>query len=108
VVLALLGLGACRGQTPGAVRVASKTFTESVVLGEIAVQRARAAGAPAEHRRGLGGTRLVWNALEAGEVDLYPDYTGTLFEEILRIPRTDRRRGTSSGCGGRRRRAGWG
>ncbi len=83
----LLCLGGCRGE-PGALRVASKSFTESVVLGEIAVQRARAAGAPAEHRRGLGGTRLVWNALEAGQVDLYPDYTGTLFEEILRIERT--------------------
>ncbi len=77
----LLLLG-CGGE-PG-VRVASKSFTESVVLGEIATQLARASGAPAEHRRGLGGTRLVWNALEAGEVDLYPDYTGTLWQEIFR------------------------
>ena len=50
-----------RGDRPCAV--ASKSFTESVILGEIAVQLARAAGAPAEHRRGLGGTRLVWDAL---------------------------------------------
>jgi osmoprotectant transport system permease protein len=86
-LLLLLGLAGCGGDA-ASLRVASKTFTESVVLGEIATQLARASGAPAQHRRGLGGTRLVWNALEAGEVDLYPDYTGTLFEEILRIERT--------------------
>jgi osmoprotectant transport system permease protein len=79
----LVALG-CGGDGGGAVRVASKTFTESVVLGEIATQLVRAAGAPAEHRRGLGGTRLVWNALEAGEVDLYPEYTGTMWQEIFR------------------------
>jgi osmoprotectant transport system permease protein len=83
LVIALVGCGGDRG----VLRVASKTFTESVVLGEIATQLARTNGAPVEHRRGLGGTRLVWNALEAGEVDIYPDYTGTLFEEILRMGR---------------------
>jgi osmoprotectant transport system permease protein len=79
----LLALG-CAGDGRPALRVASKSFTESVVLGEIATQVARAAGAPADHRRGLGGTRLVWNALEAGEVDLYPEYTGTMWQEIFR------------------------
>jgi osmoprotectant transport system permease protein len=65
------------------LRVASKSFTESVILGEIASQLAASAGARVEHRRSLGGTRLVWGALLRGEVDLYPDYTGTLVEEIL-------------------------
>jgi osmoprotectant transport system permease protein len=86
--LLLLALGACGAQPGAPLRVASKTFTESVVLGEIAMQLARASGAPAEHRRGLGGSRLVWNALVAGEVDLYPEYTGTLFEEIFRGQRS--------------------
>ena len=61
----------------------SKSFTESVILGEIVAQAARAAGVPVEHRAGLGGTRLVWNALETGEIDVYPEYTGTIVEEIL-------------------------
>jgi len=66
-----------------AVTVASKKFTESVVLGELLLHAARAAGAEATHRRELGGTRIVWNALLRGDVDAYCEYTGTLREEIL-------------------------
>jgi osmoprotectant transport system permease protein len=80
--LALLGT-TCQRRPADALRVASKSFTESVVLGEIALQIARTTGAAARHERALGGTRLVWNALRAGEIDLYPEYTGTLIEEIL-------------------------
>jgi osmoprotectant transport system permease protein len=70
------------------VRVGSKTFTESVVLGEILTQLVRHAGVEVEHRRALGGTRILWNALVRGEIDLYPEYTGTIGEEILggRVP----------------------
>jgi osmoprotectant transport system permease protein len=77
--------GACSEPGERPLRVASKAFTESVLLGEIAAQAARAAGTPVVHRRALGGTRLVWNALLAGEIDVYPEYTGTLDEEILRV-----------------------
>jgi osmoprotectant transport system permease protein len=69
------------GERP--VRVGSKAFTEGVILGEIATQALRAAGIPAEHRRELGGTRFLWEALRAGEIDVYAEYTGTLREEIL-------------------------
>jgi len=65
------------------VRVGSKAFTESVILGEIATQSLRAAGLEAEHRSGFGGTRLVWDALLRGAIDVYPEYTGTLIQEIL-------------------------
>lgn len=65
------------------VRIGSKGFTESVLLGEVVAQLARASGASAEMRRGLGGTRLVWNALRSGEIDIYPEYTGTLLQELL-------------------------
>lgn len=65
------------------VRIASKAFTESVVLAEIAATVAREAGLPVEHRVGLGGSRVVWDALLAGAVDVYPEYTGTLREELL-------------------------
>jgi osmoprotectant transport system permease protein len=65
------------------VRVASKKFTESVLLGELAAQLARDAGAAVEQRSELGGTRVLWEALRRGDVDVYPEYTGTLLREIL-------------------------
>jgi len=68
------------------VLVGSKKFTEGVILGEMATQLAASAGARAGHRRELGGTRLLWDALLAGSVDVYAEYTGTLAEEILRLP----------------------
>jgi osmoprotectant transport system permease protein len=74
---------ACRGPAPE-VRVGSKKFTESVVLGEIVTQVLRSTGTRAEHRVQLGGTQVLWHALLAGEIDLYPDYTGTIREDILR------------------------
>lgn len=79
--LVLLLLSA--GVGPGPVRVGSKVFTESVLVGELATGVLRRAGLPAEHVRGLGGTRVVWDALVRGDVDVYPEYTGTLAEEIF-------------------------
>jgi osmoprotectant transport system permease protein len=54
-----------------------------VVLGEIATQLALSTGADAEHRKQLGGTRILWNALLSGEIDIYPEYSGTISQEIL-------------------------
>ena len=65
------------------VRIGSKTFTESVVLGEIASQLMADAGIAATHRRELGGTQVLFHALEADELDIYPEYTGTITGEIL-------------------------
>jgi osmoprotectant transport system permease protein len=83
----LCAVAACvaadRGASPSAVAIGSKTFTESVVLGELISGLARHAGAAAEHRRQLGGTRILWEGLLAGEIDVYPEYTGTIAEEIL-------------------------
>ena len=66
-----------------AVQIGSKAFTESVIVAEIAAQLERDAGIAAQHRRELGGSRILWNALLAGEIDAYPDYTGTLAQELL-------------------------
>ena len=65
------------------VVVASKKFTESVILADIASQALISTGVPARHQRELGGTRLIWQALLQGEVDLYPEYTGTIHQERL-------------------------
>lgn len=65
------------------VTIGSKLFTESVILGEIPTQLLRAEGIPVNFYDQLGGTRILWNALRQGEIDAYPDYTGTLIQEIL-------------------------
>jgi len=67
-----------------ALQIGSKQFTESVVLGEIAAQSLRAAGIEAGHRRELGGTRVLFEALRGGQIDAYPEYTGTIEEELVR------------------------
>ncbi len=79
--LVLLLLSAAAGPAP--VRVGSKAFTESVILGELATDVLQRRGMRAEHLRELGGTRVVWDALVRGDVDVYPEYTGTLAEEIF-------------------------
>jgi osmoprotectant transport system permease protein len=65
------------------VVMGSKAFTESVVLGELATQLLTADGIGAAHRRELGGTKVLWSALLRGDVDCYPEYTGTLRAEIF-------------------------
>ena len=65
------------------VTIGSKKFTESVILGEIAGQRLRSEGFEYAHRQDLGGTRVLWNALVSGDIDIYPEYTGTLMFEIF-------------------------
>ncbi len=68
------------------IRIGSKKFTESVILGEVLLELARATGQPALHYQQLGGTRLVFNALVDGSIDAYPEYTGTIRQEILADP----------------------
>ena len=63
------------------LKIGSKRFTESYILGEIV---ARQAG-NAVHRPGLGNTGIVFAALKSGAIDLYPEYTGTLESEILHL-----------------------
>jgi osmoprotectant transport system permease protein len=78
-LLSLLSAGALAGP----VQVGSKKFTEGVILGEITTQLLEARGVGAAHRRELGGSRVLWSALLSGEIDVYPEYTGTLTQEIL-------------------------
>ncbi len=81
----IFGSGAgARGANPSAiVKVGSKTFTENIILAEIAAHLIQNAGCEVIHRRELGGTRVLWNALIKGDIDLYPEYTGTIRREIL-------------------------
>jgi osmoprotectant transport system permease protein len=69
------------------VQVGSKRFTESYILGEILAQTATRAGeVRAHHKPGLGNTGIVFSALRAGAIDLYPEYTGTIANELLADP----------------------
>lgn len=65
------------------IAVGSKKFTESVLLGEMAAQLLGSEGFTVHRRLELGGTQVLWNALLGGEIDLYPEYTGTISQEIL-------------------------
>lgn len=77
---------------PGArVVVGSKDFTESAILGEIVAQMLEARGVAVERNFELGGN-LPHDALLAGRIDLYPEYTGTSYTAILKhAPITDPR-----------------
>jgi len=91
LVAALSWAGLCL-LTPAAttaqpLSVGSKRFTESYILGEVIRQSAQSAGeSSAVHEQGLGNTAIVLNALESGAIDVYPEYTGTIAKEILKLP----------------------
>lgn len=83
IVLLLLSTLPARGEKQSPVIVGSKAFTESVILGEIVRQTLEREGIPAEHRRQLGGSRVLFDALRTGAIHVYPEYRGTLVEELL-------------------------
>jgi osmoprotectant transport system permease protein len=80
----LLGLAALPA-VADTLNVGSKRFTESYILGEIVARTAHEAGTEAAHKQGLGNTGIVFQALKSGAIDVYPDYTGTVAREILKL-----------------------
>jgi osmoprotectant transport system permease protein len=66
------------------LRIGSKRFTESYILGEV-LKRTVEGKTAAEHRPGMGNTGILYSALKSGSIDLYPEYTGTIAKEILKI-----------------------
>lgn len=79
-----LGITPVVAQEP--VRIGSKSFGESHVLAEISAQLLEASGMVVERRMGLGGTLVAFEALRAGEIDIYPEYTGTLTRAVYNAP----------------------
>jgi osmoprotectant transport system permease protein len=68
--------------------VGSKAFAESWILADALASAMRREGVPRVlHRRNLGGTEIVFQALRSGSVDVYPEYTGTIREVVLQSPR---------------------
>jgi len=88
--IVLMGYAAWRGMRPrshspssrGHVTVGSKDFTESILLAEIVAQMLEAQNMEVDRRFDLGGN-LAHSALVGGQIDLYPEYTGTAFTAIL-------------------------
>jgi osmoprotectant transport system substrate-binding protein len=83
---ATLLLNACSSGSR-AIRVGSKNFTEQVVLGEIIAQHIEnRLHVQVERNLNLGGTLLAHQALVNGQIDLYPEYTGTALSAVLKDP----------------------
>ncbi len=69
------------------ITVGSKTFTESYILGELIAQiLEERADLTVSRKFGLGGTGVLFEALNAGDIDIYAEYTGTIAEAILKKP----------------------
>ena len=83
VILAILSVLAPSAGMAGTITVASKKFTENVILAEVVTRLLEHRHLDAIHKRELGGTRILWDGLQSGEIDIYPEYTGTLIHEIF-------------------------
>ena len=87
--LGLLGsavLAGCGGGALDSVAVGSKDFTEELLLGEMYAQLLERASLRVARKLDLGGTQVAMEALLRGDIDLYPEYTGTALLTILKLP----------------------
>jgi len=81
VLLLLLG---CRAGRSRRIVIGSKNFTEQIILAELLAQEIESrTGLPVQRRVNLGGTLICQQALRAGEIDLYAEYTGTALTVVL-------------------------
>ncbi len=83
LALLLVLLCSCVSRGQETLKIGSKSFTESVLLGELLAEKARREGLTVEHKDSLRGTRLVFEAVKSGAIDVYPEYTGTLIGELF-------------------------
>lgn len=79
----MLFVGLSRAADDATLHIGSKRFTESYILGEVLAQVA-APHAKVSHLQGLGNTAIVLAALQAGRIDVYAEYLGTIDLEILK------------------------
>src|ERR1700738_522875 len=87
--LALIGtapLAVSCGNRGDAVKAGSKNFTEELIIGELYAQALEHAGLSVVRRLDLGTTDIAMAALKRGEIDLYPEYTGTAYLDVLKQP----------------------
>lgn len=78
--------GSSDGGGGGTIKVGSKDFTEQLIIGEMYALILEKAGFTVERKLNLGGTPVAQAAMESGEIDLYPEYTGTGLLTVLKLP----------------------
>jgi len=76
----------CGRSNAGAIAVGSKNFTEDITIAEIYAASLERAGLKVERRMNLGSTQIALAAMRRGDVDLYPEYTGTGLIDVLHLP----------------------
>jgi osmoprotectant transport system substrate-binding protein len=87
LLLIMLNMAGCGKRNENTIVVGSKNFTEQIVLAELFAQQIEAHSAlRVERRVNLGGTLICHQALVAGKIDLYPEYTGTALTAVLNDP----------------------
>jgi osmoprotectant transport system substrate-binding protein len=86
LLMASVLLSACAGGGAGekSIVIASKDFAEQYILAEMYAQVLEDSGFTVERKLGLAGTPVAQAALESGEIDLYPEYTGTGLLTVLK------------------------
>ena len=85
ILAALLLLSSCASSHSDRIVIGSKNFTESLILGELLAQQIEAhTHLKVERRFYLAGTYICQQALLAGRIDIYPEYTGTALTAILK------------------------
>jgi glycine betaine/choline ABC-type transport system substrate-binding protein len=82
VLIALFAAGCAKHP----ITIGSKNFTESVILGEMIAQKLEARGCKVDRRLNMGGTFVCDAALRSGQIDAYPEYSGTALTAILKSP----------------------
>lgn len=85
-LLTMVGAIACNGGAGGAIKVGSKDFTEQFILGEMYALVLENQGLKVERKLNLGGTPVAQAGLQSGQIDLYPEYTGTALLTVLKQP----------------------
>lgn len=75
-----------KGGGGGAIRVGSKNFGEDITIAEIYAAALEHSNIPVERHMNLGSTQIAMAAMERGDIDLYPEYTGTGLIDVLHLP----------------------
>src|SRR4051812_42940428 len=71
------------------VTIGSKNFTEEFILGQIYAQALKAAGYNVKTQLNLGSEQIAYRAVKSGQVDAYPEYTGTALTSFFKLKATD-------------------
>ncbi|MBI4869525.1 MAG: ABC transporter permease subunit [Candidatus Wallbacteria bacterium] len=87
LLVAALTPAVAAGPAAGRIVIGAKNFTEQIILGEmLAILAEEGAGLEVVKKFPLGGSHICFEAIKKGEIDVYPEYTGTALAAILKLP----------------------